>query len=567
VSLLTSALKERKLVQWSLGYLAAAWLLYEGLSVVAENFGWPPVIMRAATVLLLVGLAVTVVLAWYHGERGAQRVTAIELAMLIALVVIAGTSIVLVRPGTPDVSTAPSITADSSSVAVLPFVNLGGPENEHFSDGITDELINALGRIPGLDVASRTSSFRYKGQPADAREVGSALNVAHIVEGSARMSDGRLRVMAQLIDTRSGYRLWTQQYDRTLADVFAIQEDIAYAIADALSVRLATASELVPRPTTNPEAYNFYLQARFFWNRFTEEGIRRSIDYAIRAIAVDPEYAPAHEMIGGAYLLLGLGHGSASMPPRDAFAQAKAALLRAIDLDSMSASAHAWLGMVHLNYDYDPISAEREHRRALEMHAPIGQVTYALYLSVVGRFDESVAAAREGVRREPILPIVRADLATVLLAARRYQESESAARAALELDPQFPPGLGRLGDALVFQGRAAEGLESLHRTADLTGRVFDLGKLGWGYAKSGQTDKAGQVILELERMREHRYVPADLLARIHTELGDHDRALDELERALDERAGWLVFVATYPEWDALREEPRFDALMRSLSLR
>jgi TolB-like protein len=322
-------LRQRKLVQWTLAYAAAAFAVLQLIDLLGNRFAWPDAVVRSVIVLIGAGLLLTIVLAWYHGERGRQRVEGGELLMIAGVCALAlagvGTQIARSDAGADSVGGAPGTgsgdgsvagargeaTADngvfavptaSNSIAVLPFANVGeDPDLDYFSDGLTDELTGALSKVPGLKVAARTSAFRFKGTNPDAREVGRALGVASVLDGSVRVVGDRLRVTATLVGTADGYHIWSERYDGDLVDIFAIQDEISLAIVDALRIQLRP----VLAPATAPpslEAYELYLRGRYFANRRSEESLVGAAAYFERAIASAPDYAPPYAGLADTYI-------------------------------------------------------------------------------------------------------------------------------------------------------------------------------------------------------------------------------------------------------------------------
>ncbi|MEE9579015.1 MAG: hypothetical protein V3W24_05510, partial [Gemmatimonadota bacterium] len=362
-------LTRRKIVQWAIAYVAGAWLLLEVLGFVAENFGWPAGIVRGATVFLGIGFFVTLVLAWYHGEKGQQRATGFELLIIAGLLLVAGAAVAYVSRGSepeePETGVPPTLAIDPRSIAVLPFVNMSGdPDNEYFSDGLSEELLNALAGVPELKVAAHTSSFAYKGRNEDVRTIARDLGVATILEGSVRRSGNQVRITVQFIKADDGYHLWSESYDRELEDIFAIQEEIARAITEKLQVQLAGGDErLVKRATADVEAYDYYLRGRYGLSMAnSEESLRRAIRLFEQAVGRDSTYAAAYAGIADAYIEL-----EDYVEVDEVAPLARAAALRAVELDDTRAETHTALAHVYMHYDWDWISTERAYRRAVEL--------------------------------------------------------------------------------------------------------------------------------------------------------------------------------------------------------
>ena len=363
-------------MQWGVGYLAAAWALLEVLGFLSDAFGWPQGLVRGAAVLFGAGFLAALVIAWYHGERGSQRVTAVEVA-LVAVLVLAGAAgawqAAGSAPGGTDESaageagpTAGTALPDQGSIAVLPFVDMSpAGDQEYFSDGITEELLNVLAQIDGLRVAARTSSFQFKGKNLDVREVGDRLGVRTILEGSVRKADDQVRITAQLIDATNGFHLWSDAYDRELRNVFAVQDEIAGAIVDALKLQLLAPPVTVAIGPADPEAHDAYLLGLHDFHSRSESSLRRAIEHYGRAIELDPSFSAAHAALALTWAVLPY---YSPVPPREAFANAEAAARRALEIDARIAQAHTTLAYVRANRDWDLPGAAEIYRQALALN-------------------------------------------------------------------------------------------------------------------------------------------------------------------------------------------------------
>lgn len=449
------------------------------------------------------------------------------------------------------------------SVAVLPFADLSAAQDqEFFSDGIAEELISALSRLPGLRVMARTSSFAFKGTHADAREIGRRLGVEAALEGSVRTAGDRVRIAAQLIDVKTGFQLWSETYERRMDDVFAIQDNIARAIAAALDVRLTGGpAPLVPRSTADIDAYTLYLKGRYFWNMRTQTGLERAAQYFQQAIARDPALAVAHAGLADTYMMLNVwGYA----PPQETIPQAEAAVRRALQLNPDLAEAHASLGLLSIWGAWDWAAADAAFRRAIELNPgyATGYHWYSLYLTAIGRTEESLAAIRHAAELDPLSLIISTILGTRLFFARRYQEAIAQLRSTLELQADYEPARLWLGRGYVAVGRLAEAEAVLDaaRRQNPTSPILNAA-VSYGYAVMGR-DREAQAILEALLARPgDAYVPAYWIAIVYVGLGDRPRALDWLERARRDGDGWLINVRADPAFDGLRGEPRFEALI------
>jgi serine/threonine-protein kinase len=460
----------------------------------------------------------------------------------------------------------------SRSVAVLPFVNLSGnPENEYLSDGVSEELIDALVQLPDLRVPARSSSFFFKGKNLSLRQIGESLQVAAVVQGSLRTAGSRLRITAQLIKVSDGSHLWSETYDRELADVrdvITVEEEIARAIVGTLKLKLGgdTAAVLVRRYTSDPDAYELYLRGRYFWNRRTAQDLNQAVDYFSRAIAEDSTYALAYSGVADTYVLMGqFGY----LPEDEAYPKARAAATRALALDETLAEAHTSLARV-LRNDGDLAGAEREFRRAIELN-PNYALAHSWYAITVllesGRVEAALREARLGVELEPHSAMRHSNLAGVFLNARRYDQAIAEYEKAVEM--QDWEGWHRfIGSAYLGAGRFDEAIRHLTRAIEGEPNARtpgDLGALGHVYARQGNRSEALRIRDRLLRMPRTANV-WEGLAIVYAGLGDKDRAFDALERA---RAAGLPLFRYAPDkndplFDPLRSDPRFAELLKRL---
>jgi serine/threonine-protein kinase len=463
--------------------------------------------------------------------------------------------------GAEDVSTW---TAPARSIAVLPFVNASpAPENEYLSDGLTDELIAALARVEGLRVASRTSVFALKGKPLDVRAIGALLGVSEVLEGTVRTSGTQLRVTVQLTSTDDGRLLWSQRYDRTLHDVFEIQDEIANTIVDTL--RVTSFGESVrPSPrryTENVKAYSLYLRGRFAWNKRTQEGVTEAIAFFEQAIAEDPSYALAYTGLSDAYAL---GVDYRSVPVDDGLRHANIYARKAIALDDELAEAHASLAWCLFIYEWKWAEALREFERAIELDPRYASARqwYAFALASRGELDKALVQGHSAQELDPSSVSARRSLAWLYYYARRYGEARYHLERALAMNPEAEETYRVLGLTLAISGHAPEAERVLRRATTMHGTTsYTYGTLGYALAKGGKTGEARRIADELERLREREYVSPVALATVYLGLGDNSRALDWAERAYAERRGWLNYLTVNPLVDPLRGEPRFETLV------
>ena len=456
------------------------------------------------------------------------------------------------------------------SIAVLPFTNLSpDPENAYFADGITEDIIAQLSKIRALKVISSTSVMPLKQREQSLREIGARLEVAAVLEGSVRRDGDRVRIVAQLIDAETDHHLWAETYDRQLTDIFVIQTDVALRIAAALETELSPdeRTRLRKEPTRDLQAYKLYLQGRNCSFRYTQEGIRKGIEYFQHAIVKDPGYSLAYVGLALAYAELGLGHGTGALKPREAYHHARKAVAKALELDEGLGEAHGMLAFLRVACDFDWTGAEREFKRAFELN-PGNADIYALYghmLSALERYDEAVDALTRAQQLDPLAH--RSDLAATLLRVGRYDEAVRAAALVIDLDPHYSMGHATLGWAYLKKGMYAKGLAELERAIALApGNTLFLAQLGQAYALVGQVEQARDVLKQLQGLSQRRYVSPYHMAYVYTGLGEPDRAMDSLERAYEERAGGVYGIKGSFLFTTLRSHPRFAALLRKMNL-
>jgi serine/threonine protein kinase/Tfp pilus assembly protein PilF len=466
------------------------------------------------------------------------------------------------RAGAPGVAEP----LDIPSLAVLPFANLSADkENEYFSDGLAEDVIDALTQVPGLRVMARTSAFAFRGKEQDVREIGARLNVEHIVEGSVRRAGNRIRVTAQLVKASDGYHLWSQRFDREMTDVFAIQDEISQAIVEKLRLRLAADRPLVKRHTENVEAYNLYLKARYQLFRLTPEGLAKSKEYYEQAIALDPNYALAWQGLAGFYNLLAT---AGIMPPKAANAHADEAIRKALELDDQLAEAHAMMGALRA-CEFDWKGAEREFSRALELDPKSADVLIWYdfhYLDPMKRVDEAVAALLKAAELDPLSPILQSRLGYNYFLKRDWNRALEQCRNALELDPQSWAYM-LLGSCYFHMGEYDDAIRAMETLTQVTGRSsFALAGLGWAYALTGRTGEALKLLAELQERAQTGYVPSWSFAVVHAGLGEMDTAFDWFEKAVDEHEPLMLHAHVHPNYDPLRTHPRYARLLRKMNL-
>ena len=456
-----------------------------------------------------------------------------------------------------------------TTIAVLPFVNASASEeNEYFSDGITDELINALSKVDGLIVVSRTSAFAYKGKALDVRTIGGQLGAGVVLEGTVRRFGERLRITAQLINVLDGRLLWSERYDRRAEDLFQIQDDIAETIVGTLRTTLfRDLGQPEPRRyTPSLDAWNLYLKGRYYWNIRSSEGVRQAIRLFEEAIDKDPHFALAYTGLADSYAL-GVDYSDA--PVSVGLTRAKEEALKALSLDDTLAEAHASLAWVAFIHEWDWDTAGREYRRAIELDPryPSARQWYAWYLIAMGRTAESLAEARQAVALDPASISIRRSLGWIHYYAREPDASIDHVRKAIIANPTQQESHYILGQALMMKGSYAQAKTAFREAAGSershTNALAGMGRVA---VLEGKVDEARGILADLYQKARERYVSPVDFAKLHNELGDTDEAFRWMDKALEDRRGWMVYLNVEPALDNLRSEPRFKALLKRMRL-
>jgi TolB-like protein/Flp pilus assembly protein TadD len=455
------------------------------------------------------------------------------------------------------------------SLAVLPLESLSSdPSQDYFADGMTDELISALGQISALRVISRTSVMPYKHARKSLPQIAHELNVDAVVEGSVLRSGDRVRITAQLIEASADKHLWSQSYEGELRDALTLQDKVAGAIADQIRIKLNPREQaaLTDAKVVNPEAYESYLKGRYFWNKRTAEGLKVALAYFNQAIEEDPKYAPAHSGLADTYALLADWEYGV-MTPREALPKAKAAAIKALELDATLGEAHNSLAFCLDVFDWDLAAAEREFRRAIELNPSYATAHqwYASHLVVLGRNDEAIAEMRRAESLDPLSLIISADLADFLIIAHAYDESIRESHKTIELDPNFALAHNQLGQAYLQLHRHDEAVTELQRGVQLSGgSPTILANLARAYVACGKRGEAAKLLDDLKLRSNPSASHASEVAMIYAALGDADQAMNWLDKAYDERFNPSVLLR--PGFDPLRSNPRFPELLRRIGL-
>jgi TolB-like protein/tetratricopeptide (TPR) repeat protein len=557
---LFAELRRRKVFQAAAVYLAVAFVVAQVADIVAPGLNLPAWTVTFVLFLLILGFPITVALAWVFDvtPAGVQRTAAADGAR---------------SPGRRNRLRAHAPDREDErrfdSIAVLPFVDMSpNGDQEYFSDGITEELLNALAKVPGLRVPARTSSFAFKKQNVDIREIGARLDVETVLEGSVRMWEGELAITAQLVEVETGYHLWSETYDRRLAEVFRVQREISQTIVETLRGRFAGGGESnMPArsgmETSDPEVYQIYLRGRYFWNQRTHDSLFKARDLFEQAIVRDESYAPAHA--GLADTLYVLVHYR-MVPARETVDRVRAAAERAVALSDGLDEAHVSLAAArHLEWRWE--DAERQYLRALELNPQSSRALhwYGVLLAYMGRGEEGLEHLRRALALDPLSIPVRSAVGAVLMWLGRLEESCRVSEDMLELAPDHPVALGNLSLSLSAMGRHAAAIEAAERLGRDDPTL--LARIGFAYGCAGRRNEASAVLAELERRARSEHVALMNLAKIHLALGDHERALDMLHRSMEEeRDPEIAQTAGSFFWSQVRDHPRFRSVLASMNL-
>ncbi len=463
----------------------------------------------------------------------------------------------------------PSVVPRIQSIAVLPLQNLSkDPEQEYFVDGMTDELITNLAQISALRVISRTSAMRYKGTKKSLPEIARELHVDAVVEGTVMRASDRVRISAQLIEASTDHHLWAASYDRDLRNVLSMQEEVTRAIASEVRVKLTAQEQarLANMHPINPEAYELFLKGRYYWYKLNPEALQKATGYYHQALEKDPAYAPAYAGLADAYNLLAF---FTVFPPREVMPKAKAAAVKALELDDNLAEAHVSLGWAGFTYDLDWPGAGKHLERAVVLNPayPLAHSYYSLYLSALGRSEEGFTEAKRALDLDPVSPAIVHYLAVQLYLARRFDEAIEQCGKAQELDPSFAPAHGTLGHVYAAKGMYREALAEYEKFATLSGgSPLSTAFVAYAHARLGQRSQAFGVLDQLRAASKQRYVPALSFAIVYVGLGEKEQAFLWLQKAYDERTNSLAYLKVQATWDPLRPEPRFADLVRRMGL-
>jgi TolB-like protein/Tfp pilus assembly protein PilF len=577
-------LKRPNVYKIAVAYLVVAWLLIQAASIFFPAFDAPPWVMKIFIIVIISGFPVALIFSWAFEitPEGIKLESEIEptksiarrtgrkiVAVTIALAVVAAGLFVyqLVRSKSDTSSSSPiTVAIENKSIAVLPFDNLShDPENAYFSEGIQEEILTRLAKIGDFKVVSRTSSEKYKSSPGNLREIARQLGVAHILEGSVQKTADQVRVNVQLINALNDAHLWAETYDRKLTDIFAVESEIAKAVAENLQAKLNGRAEkvLAARPTENPQAHELYLKGRYFWNKRTTQNLEKAIVFFQQAIDLDPNYALAYAGLGDAHSIVPIYAGT---PPKDDVPKALAAARKAVEIDDSLAEAHTSLANA-LVMNLPLAAAEPEFRRAIELNPNYATAHqwFGEFLFGEGRYPEALAELERAHELDPLSLIINASYGMALAGAGPTAEAIDQLHKAIDLEPNLIAAHSMLGQTFEAGGKLSEAIAEYDKVRELAPTPASYAMLAFAYAKTGRSAEARKILDELTKQSGDRYIGAYALAVVHLALGENEEGLRLLEKALDDRdillQGFYGSIKTDKRLDSLRGNPRFERLV------
>ena len=586
-----SELKRRNVYKVAVAYAVVAWLVIQIASIVLPTFHAPEWTLQVIIALVVIGFPVALICSWAFEitPDGIVRESEVEpndaitrrtgrriVGITIALAVVA-TGLFAFRlwrahlataglegaSAPPVVETGPHVIR---SLAVLPLDNYSGDKNQdYFAEGMTDELTTDLTTISQLRVISRSSTSQFAGaHRPPAPEIAKMLNVDAVVEGSVRRSGDKVRISAQLIDARADRHLWAKSFEGDSRDVLALQSKLASAIASEIKVQLTPSEQarLTSVPSVNPEAYDAYLKGRYFFNRPSDENLKKAITQFEEAVRLDPNFAPAYSGLSDAYLWAAFNEGA--ITAAEGKGKAKDAAEKALALNPASAEAHTSLANYKSWYAHDWTGAENEFRQAIALNPnyAFAHDQFGLTLGCLGRFDESIAEGRRAAELDPLDPIIFVDNTLAFAGKGDFQKAGDEARKAAELDPTFFFPQMQFGWIDLQQGNVRAAIPKLEKASAMQAPPFVAAYLGYAYGATGDKAKALAMIEEIKKKAVGDFVPPFNLALVYLGLGDHSRALDYLEQASAADSQWMMYLKIDRIFDPLRADPRFVALMK-----
>ena len=543
-------LKRRNVYKVAVAYAVVAWLLIQAASILFPTFEAPGWVMKVFVALVALGLPIALILAWAFEltpegikradqvppEQSIARSTGRKLDFAIIGVLALAVALLLFDRFRPKQQATAHGSVAAKSIAVLRFENLSrDPDNAFFADGVQEEILTRLAKVEDLKVISRTSTQRYKSKPENLPQIAQQLGVAYLLEGSVQKAGDSVRVHVQLIKAESDAHVWAEMYDRKLTDIFAVESDIAKAVADQLQAKLTGREKkaLAERAPVNPVAHQLYVKGRFFWNKRTAEDLRKAIDHFQQALASEPNYALAYAGIAEACVLLPWYSGGRS---QEWYPQAKAAAEKALALDDSLAEAHSALAMAVTLYEFDFARAEKEFKRAIELkpnyataHHWLGNTLFV----ILGRFDEAVTEVKRALELDPLSLVINTDLASTYVGARRYNDAIEHLRKVIEMDQRFYYSRLKLGQALHLNGALDGAVREYQYARELNDDPRMVANLARAHADAGNGSEAAKLAAELTQIAQQRYVSNHSLAMARIAVGDKDAAIQAMRDAFE----------------------------------
>ncbi len=581
-------LKRRNVYKVAVAYAIVGWLVMQIAATVVPALHLSDAITSAVVLLILLGFPIALVLAWAFEltpegikrtedvapNESITRRTGRKLTAVIVVVAILTSGFFawqFRRPKTASVAGSNGLDGEipEKSIAVLPFENATrNADTEYLSDGISEALINSLAELQQLKIIARSTAFRYKGKQVDPQAVGRELKVRTVLMGVVRQLGDRLNVQVDLVDAMTGTQLWGEEYERKLVDVLAVKQALVREVTEKLRLKLTgeQQQQLTQRDTTNPEAYQFYLRGRYYWNKRTAENLKKAIDQFQQAADKDPNYALAYVGLADCYLLL---EDYVGTPASETFPKAKAFAHRALKLDSSLAEAHTSLAYVDSNL-WQWEQAEEEFKRSIKLNPNYSTAPhwYSLYLLGVGRIDEAMAEIERANELDPLSPVIGTTLTYAYFAEGNVNASIAQCKRVIDLEPNYPRAHEYLGLAYLKQGRHSEAIAELQKAVELSERERrPLRDLGYGYALSGKRAEALAVLKELEGKYEKHGAIGQDLAAVYAGLGENDQAFAWLEKDFQAHSGLLAWIRWAPPFESLRSDPRYVDLLRRMELK
>jgi len=573
-------LKRRRVIHVIVVYATAAFVILELTSIIAEPFGLPEWTLKFVFVLLVVGFIITIIFSWIYDltPKGIEKTkktrefrknkkpstpNSWRIATYVSLVIIIGLIAF-------NIFNHFRISKDlfnlEKSIAVLPFENMSDSEEySHLGDAITDEIILELQKIKEFDrVLSRTSTIQYRENRPTIPEIANKLGVNYIIEGSIQRHKEDVSIRVQVIRAKHEDHVWGDEYDGKWKDIFSIQDEIAFKVANKLKTVLSPEEirKIEKNPTEDLEAYNLYLKGRYSWNKRTADGFLRGIDFFHQAIEKDPAYPLAYAGIADCYNLLGWHD---LFPPEEVHSKAKAAAEKALGIDETLSQAHASLAYVNMLYDWDWQAAEKEFIRALELNPNYAEAHqwYSEYLAYIGKHDESIKEATRAQKLDPLSLSINHNLGLIFYEARQFDLSIEKYQQTLQIDPSFIVSYNYLGLAYAGEKMYSDAIINVQKAIDLTERQSPLyiGTLGFIYASMGNREEAEEVLEHLLELSQHRYIAPVSLAIIYGALGQLDQAFEWMEKGYEIQDDFMMTLKVEPRMDSLRSDPRFQDLL------